>query len=75
MIVGKSLVLTLIGTGIGLLGALGLTRVMQTLLFVVSDRLGDVRWSGVAVDRCGPPGRRHSSAPRNARRSTRSPAI
>jgi putative ABC transport system permease protein len=36
LIVGKGLVLTLIGIGIGLLGALGITRVMQTLLFGVS---------------------------------------
>ena len=36
LIVGKGLVLTLIGIGIGLLGALGVTRVMQTLLFGVS---------------------------------------
>jgi putative ABC transport system permease protein len=36
LIVGKGLILTLIGIGIGLLGALGITRVMQTLLFGVS---------------------------------------
>lgn len=36
LIVGKGLVLTLIGIGIGLLGALAVTRVMQTLLFGVS---------------------------------------
>lgn len=36
LIVGKGLVLTLIGIGIGLLGALGITRVMQTLLFGIS---------------------------------------
>lgn len=36
LIVGKGLMLTLIGIGIGLLGALGITRVMQTLLFGVS---------------------------------------
>ena len=36
LIVGKGLVLTLMGIGIGLLGALGITRVMQTLLFGVS---------------------------------------
>ena len=36
LIVGKGLLLTLIGIGIGLLGALGITRVMQTLLFGVS---------------------------------------
>jgi len=36
LIVGKGLVLTLIGIGIGLLGAFGITRVMQTLLFGVS---------------------------------------
>src|SRR5215216_5272742 len=36
LIVGKGLILTLIGVGIGLLGALGLTRVMRALLFGVS---------------------------------------
>ncbi len=36
LIVGKGLLLTGIGIGIGLLGALGVTRVMQTLLFGVS---------------------------------------
>lgn len=36
LIVGKGLMLTLIGIGLGLLGALGITRVMQTLLFGVS---------------------------------------
>jgi putative ABC transport system permease protein len=36
LILGKGLVLTLIGIGIGLVGAFGLTRVMQTLLFGIS---------------------------------------
>jgi len=36
LIVGKGLVLTLIGIVIGLLGALGVTRVMQAMLFGVS---------------------------------------
>lgn len=36
LIVGKGLILTLIGIGIGLLGALGITRVMQTLLFGIT---------------------------------------
>src|SRR5215213_8801733 len=36
LIVGKGLMLTLIGIGIGLVGAFGLTRVMQTLLFGIS---------------------------------------
>ncbi|HSE15586.1 MAG TPA: ABC transporter permease [Pyrinomonadaceae bacterium] len=36
LIVGKGLVLTLIGIGLGLVGAFGLTRVMQTLLFGIS---------------------------------------
>ena len=36
LIVGKGLLLTLIGIGIGLVGALGITRVMQTLLFGIS---------------------------------------
>jgi putative ABC transport system permease protein len=36
LVIGQGLVLTLIGVGIGMLGALGLTRLMQTLLFSVS---------------------------------------
>jgi len=36
LIVGKGLILTLIGIGLGLLGAVGITRVMQALLFGVS---------------------------------------
>jgi putative ABC transport system permease protein len=36
LIVGKGLVLTLIGVGVGLLGAFGITRVMRTLLFGIS---------------------------------------
>ncbi|HEU4509175.1 MAG TPA: ABC transporter permease [Pyrinomonadaceae bacterium] len=36
LIVGKSLLLTVIGIGLGLLGAWGVTRVMQTLLFGVT---------------------------------------
>jgi putative ABC transport system permease protein len=36
LIVAKGMVLTLIGIGIGLLGALGITRVMRTLLFGIS---------------------------------------
>jgi len=36
LVVGHGLVLTLIGVGLGLLGSLGLTRLMQTLLFSVS---------------------------------------
>jgi putative ABC transport system permease protein len=36
LIVGKGLLLTLIGIGVGLLGAFGLTRVMQTMLFGIS---------------------------------------
>jgi putative ABC transport system permease protein len=36
LVVGQGLVLTLIGVGLGLLGALGLTRLMQTLLYSVS---------------------------------------
>jgi putative ABC transport system permease protein len=36
LIVGKGVVLTLIGIALGLLGALGITRVMQALLFGVS---------------------------------------
>jgi len=48
LIVGKGFVLTLIGTGIGLLGAFGLTRVMQTLLFGVSAT-DWVTFGGVAM--------------------------
>jgi ABC-type antimicrobial peptide transport system permease subunit len=48
MIVGKGLVLTLFGMGIGLLGAFGLTRVMQTLLFGVSAT-DWVTFGGVAL--------------------------
>ncbi|HKY44831.1 MAG TPA: ABC transporter permease [Pyrinomonadaceae bacterium] len=36
LIVGKGFVLTLIGIGLGLLGAFGITRVMQTLLFGIT---------------------------------------
>jgi putative ABC transport system permease protein len=36
LVIGKGMVLTLIGAGLGLLGALGLTQLMQTLLFGVS---------------------------------------
>ena len=36
LIVGKGLILTLIGIGLGLLGAFGVTRVMQALLFGIS---------------------------------------
>jgi ABC-type antimicrobial peptide transport system permease subunit len=36
MIIGQGVVLTLIGIGIGLIGALGLTRLMRTLLFGVN---------------------------------------
>jgi putative ABC transport system permease protein len=48
LIVGKGLLLTLIGIGVGLLGAFGLTRVMQTLLFGVSTT-DWVTFVGVAV--------------------------
>ena len=48
LIVGKGFVLTLIGTGIGLLGAFGLTRVMQTLLFGISAT-DWVTFAGVAI--------------------------
>jgi putative ABC transport system permease protein len=36
LILGKGLLLTLIGIGVGVLGALAITRVMQTLLFGIS---------------------------------------
>jgi putative ABC transport system permease protein len=48
LIVGKGLVLTLIGIGLGLLGAFGLTRVMQTLLFGISTT-DWVTFTGVAI--------------------------
>jgi putative ABC transport system permease protein len=48
LIVGKGFILTLIGTGIGLLGAFGLTRVMQTLLFGVSAT-DWMTFTGVAI--------------------------
>src|SRR6185295_12445258 len=48
LIVGKGLMLTLIGVGIGLLGALALTRVMQTLLFGISAT-DWVTFTGVAM--------------------------
>jgi ABC-type antimicrobial peptide transport system permease subunit len=40
--------LTLIGVGLGLLGALGLTRLMQTLLFGVSE-VDPLTFAGVAA--------------------------
>lgn len=48
LIVGKGLTLTLIGVGIGLLGAFALTRVMQTLLFGISAT-DWVTFTGVAT--------------------------
>jgi len=48
LIVGKGLLLTLIGIGVGLLSAFGLTRVMQTLLFGISTT-DWVTFVGVAV--------------------------
>jgi putative ABC transport system permease protein len=36
LVIGQGLKLTLIGAGLGLLGALGLTRLMKTMLFGVS---------------------------------------
>jgi putative ABC transport system permease protein len=36
LVLGKGLVLTLIGTGLGLVGAFAVTRLMQTLLFEIS---------------------------------------
>jgi putative ABC transport system permease protein len=36
LVIGQGLVLTLIGAGLGMLGALGLTRLIQALLFSVS---------------------------------------
>ena len=48
LIVGKGMVLTLIGIALGLLGAFGLTRVMQTLLFGISTT-DWVTFTGVAM--------------------------
>lgn len=48
LIVGKGLMLTLIGIGIGLVGALGITRVMQTMLFGISTT-DWVTFTGVAM--------------------------
>jgi putative ABC transport system permease protein len=48
LIVGKGLALMLIGIGIGLVGALGVTRVMQSLLFGVSTT-DWVTFTGVAM--------------------------
>lgn len=48
LIVGKGFVLTLIGTGIGLLGAFALTHVMRTLLFGVSAT-DWMTFAGVAI--------------------------
>ncbi|HEY0366825.1 MAG TPA: FtsX-like permease family protein, partial [Pyrinomonadaceae bacterium] len=48
LIVGKGLVLTLIGIALGLLGALGITRVMQTMLFGISTT-DWVTFTGVAL--------------------------
>jgi ABC-type antimicrobial peptide transport system permease subunit len=48
LIVGKGLTLTLIGIGIGLIGALGITRVLQTLLFGISTT-DWVTFTGVAL--------------------------
>jgi predicted permease len=48
LIVGKGLMLTLMGIGIGLVGALGITRVMQTLLFGISTT-DWVTFTGVAL--------------------------
>ena len=48
LIVGKGLLLTLIGIGLGLLGALAITRVMQSLLFGISATDG-VTFTAVAL--------------------------
>jgi len=48
LIVGKGLVLTLIGVAVGLPGAFGVTRVMRTLLFGISAT-DWVTFTGVAT--------------------------
>jgi len=48
LVIGQGMVLTLIGAGLGLLGALGVTRLMQTLLFTVSAT-DPLTFAGVAA--------------------------
>jgi putative ABC transport system permease protein len=48
LVIGQGLVLTLIGIGLGLAGALGVTRLMQTLLFGVSAT-DPLTFAGVAA--------------------------
>ncbi|MEP7339993.1 MAG: FtsX-like permease family protein, partial [Acidobacteriota bacterium] len=48
LVIGHGLVLTLIGVGLGLIGALGVTRLMQTLLFGVSAT-DPLTFAGVAA--------------------------
>lgn len=48
LVIGQGLVLTFIGIGLGLLAALGVTRLMQTLLFGVSAT-DPVTFAGVAA--------------------------
>jgi len=48
LVIGHGMVLTLIGVGLGLLGALVVTRLMQTLLFTVSAT-DPLTFAGVAA--------------------------
>ncbi|MCI0392621.1 MAG: ABC transporter permease [Acidobacteria bacterium] len=48
LVIGQGLVLTLIGIGLGLLGALGVTQLMQTLLYRVSPT-DPLTFAGVAA--------------------------
>jgi len=48
LVIGQGMVLTLIGIGLGLIGALGVTRLMQTLLFNVSAT-DPITFTGVAA--------------------------
>ncbi len=48
LVMGQGMVLTLVGIGLGLIGALGVTRLMQTLLFNVSAT-DPVTFTGVAA--------------------------
>lgn len=48
LVIGQGMVLTLVGIGLGLLGALGVTRLMQTLLFKVSAT-DPITFAGVAA--------------------------